>query len=550
MKRSRLWASLLGIVIASALLLVVNLALGNTPVLGLDLRGGVSVILASTEGAGDEDLIVIRDLIRDELEQRGIAEPDVRVEGSNVIVDLPGVKDQQDALDAVDIAGIVSLRPVLQCAVTTDPSSTDPSNTGDDGGSTVVPTASAPPGDSTPTSAVDSSTPTTVAVATTDTVTAATPSGFRRSVPPTDAPTTTTATTTTAVPGSAPATTTPAVAGDSTTPTTVPVVDPNDPAAPGQQDVLPVRGDTGEICVVGPSGGSGEVFERGSAEPTLDQVGAWAVTVNLRSDGEAAWNLLASQCNQGTSSCPSRQLAIVLDDIIQSAPVVNEPFFSGSVQITGSFTEGEARSLARVLNRGAFPVNVEAQSVQTVSPTLGGDSLQAAVVSGIVGAAVIVLFMIAYYRKLAVVIVAGLAVWAMAVYVAAALVSQWTNYAFTLAGATGVIVAVGVTIDSYVVFFERLKDEVRSGRSLRNAAPRSFKATWRTIVSADVVAFLGSAILFWLSVGSVKGFALYLGLTTICDMLVCYFFTRPAVFLLARSGWFDEGPTLGLGATA
>ena len=110
--------------------------MGNTPVLGLDLRGGVSVILASTEGAGDEDLIVIRDLIRDELEQRGIAEPDVRVEGSNVIVDLPGVKDQQDALDAVDIAGIVSLRPVLQCAVTSDPSNTDPSNTGDDGGST------------------------------------------------------------------------------------------------------------------------------------------------------------------------------------------------------------------------------------------------------------------------------------------------------------------------------------------------------------------------------------------------------------------------------
>ena len=293
-----------------------------------------------------------------------------------------------------------------------------------------------------------------------------------------------------------------------------------------------MRGDTGEVCIVGPSGGTGEVFVRGSAEPSLDQVGAWGVTVDLRSDGEAAWNLLASQCNQGASSCPSRQLAIVLDDIIQSAPVVNEPFFSGSVQITGSFSEGEARSLARVLNRGAFPVNVEAQSVQTVSPTLGGDSLEAAVISGIVGAMVIVLFMIAYYRKLAVVIIAGLIVWGMTVYVAAALVSQWTNYAFTLAGATGIIVAVGVTVDSYVVFFERLKDEVRAGRSLRNAAPRAFKLTWRTIVSADVVAFLGSAILFWLSVGSVKGFALYLGLTTICDMLVCYFFTRPAVFLM------------------
>ena len=124
---------------------------------------------------------------------------------------------------------------------------------------------------------------------------------------------------------------------------------------------------------------------RGSAEPSLDQVGAWGVTVDLRSDGEAAWNLLASQCYQGTSSCPSRQLAIVLDDIIQSAPTVNEPFFTGTVQITGSFSEGEARSLARVLNRGAFPVNVEAQSVQTVSPTLGEDSLEAAVIAGLVG---------------------------------------------------------------------------------------------------------------------------------------------------------------------
>jgi preprotein translocase subunit SecD len=571
-KRSRLWASLLGIVIVSASLLTLNLALGNTPVLGLDLRGGVSVILASTESVGDEDLIVIRDLIRDELEQRGIAEPDVRVEGSNVIVDLPGVKDQQDALDAVDIAGIVTLHPVLQCGFTTDTSTT----VGDAGGSTP----SVTPGDTTPTTAVDSSTPGTIADSTppttsgeptpTDTATAATPSGFRRSVPPTDAPTTTGAAPTTAVPGSDPTPSTTAVPGSDPTssttavpgsepPTTAPVLttDPNDPAAPGGQQVFPVRGDTGEVCVVGPSGGEGdEVFARGSAEPSLDQFGAWGVSVGLRGDGEAIWNLLASQCFAASASCPPQpgtergQLAIVLDGVIQSAPEVRQPSFSGSVAITGTFTEGEARSLARVLNRGAFPVNVEAQSVQTVSPTLGGDSLEAAVISGIVGAAVIVLFMIAYYRKLAVVIIAGLVVWGMAVYVAASLVSQWTNYAFTLAGATGVIVAVGVTVDSYVVFFERLKDEVRAGRSLRNAAPRSFKLTWRTIVSADVVAFLGSAILFWLSVGSVKGFALYLGLTTICDMLVCYFFTRPAVFLLARTNWFDKGPTLGLGATA
>ena len=225
MKRSRLWASLLGIVIVSASLLVLNLALGNTPVLGLDLRGGVSVILASTEGAGDEDLIVIRDLIRDELEQRGIAEPDVRVEGSNVIVDLPGVKDQQDALDAVDIAGIVSLRPVIQCAVTDDTSTTvgeaelRPRNVhdarrhdpGEQSSLRLRPPCRRPPTPRPPRH----------------------PPGSAGGSP-TDAPSTTAApTATTAVPGSDLPTTTAAAP----TATTVPIGDPNDPAAPGQQEV-------------------------------------------------------------------------------------------------------------------------------------------------------------------------------------------------------------------------------------------------------------------------------------------------------------------------
>ena len=242
----------------------------------------------------------------------------------------------------------------------------------------------------------------------------------------------------------------------------------------------------------------------------------------------------------GSGDCPSRQLAIVLDDVIQSAPTVQTPDFPGNVQISGAFEEAEVRSLARVLNRGAFPVAVEQQRVETVSPTAGQDSLNAAVIAGLIGVAIMLAFMIAYYRKLAVVIIAGLLVWGMTVFTLATFVSELTNYALTLAGATGIIVAVGVTVDTYVVFFERLKDEVRHGRSLRNAAPRSFQATWRTIVSADLVSLMASLVLFWLSVGSVKGFALYLGLTTICDLLVCYFFTRPAVMLLANTKWFDS----------
>ena len=160
-------------------------------------------------------------------------------------------------------------------------------------------------------------------------------------------------------------------------------------------------------------------------------------------------------------------------------------------------------------------------------------------IAGLIGVAVMLAFMVAYYRRLSVVILTGLVVWGMTVFSLAVFVSRATNYALTLAGATGIIVAVGVTVDTYVVFFERLKDEARHGRTIRNAAPRSFKATWRTIVSADLVSLLASLILFSLSVGSVKGFALYLGLTTICDLVVFYFFTRPAVYLLSTTSWFD-----------
>jgi preprotein translocase subunit SecD len=261
--------------------------------------------------------------------------------------------------------------------------------------------------------------------------------------------------------------------------------------------------------------------------------------VDLRTDGAVVWNALAAQCFNGTGECPSRQLAIVLDDVIQSAPTVNAPSFAGAVSITGSFTEDEARALSRVLNRGAFPVGVEAQSVETVSPALGGDTLRAVIVSGLIGAALIILLMVLYYRRIAVVAVTGLIIWAMSMYSATVLVSEATNYALSLAGATGIIVAIGIAVDSYVVLFERLNDELRGGRLLRNAAGRSFDRSWRTIVSANVMSILASVILFTLSVGSVKGFALYLGLTTVVNLLVYFTFARPMVMLLSRANWFS-----------
>jgi preprotein translocase subunit SecD len=488
----RLWTSLIGVVLIVVITVGFNIATDNTPILGLDLQGGVSVILSPTEPASADELTVIRDQIRSELERQGIAEPDVRVQGDTIVVDLPGVRDQQQALDAVDVSGVVELRPVL------NPGSCQPIDAAPVGpvvGSSTDSSGSVPTGDE--------------------------PQGIRR---PQTTPTSTPAETVPA--DTVPADTVPA----DTLPPAVAPTQTVDPTA----EVLPTR-DGGAECV-GPVQGTGEVFERGSAEPTLDPSQGWGVSVDLRGgEGRDTWNNLASQCFSRVPTCPTQRLAIVLDSVVQSAPTVNEPNFTDSVSITGSFTQSEAEELASVLNRGAFPVEVEAQEARTVSPSAGSDSLQAAIIAGLVGLALVLVFLVLYYRWLALVIVGGITVWAAMVFAMASFVSGWTNYALSLAGVTGIIVAIGVTVDSYVVFFERIKDELRNGRTIKNAAPRSFKMTWRTIWSADVVSLIAAGILFSLSVGSVRGFALYLGLTTICDLLVCYFFTRPAVLLLARS---------------
>ena len=495
--RRRLWTSLIGVVLIVFGTLAYNIVTDNTPILGLDLQGGVSVILAPVEPASPEDLLVIRDLIRDELERRGIAEPDVRVQGQTIVVDLPGVKDQADALDAVDVSGVVELRPVVNFADCPAPEAPTPADTPSTG--SVAPT----------TSIVE-------------------PSGFRRAQsPPADSIPTDTAPIDTVPTDSVPTDSVPLG----------PVLDQAPVATVAGAELLPSR--DGTVVCVGPAQGTGEVFSKGSAALTLDQ--GFGVSVGLRGDGQATWNALANECYNATPTCPSTQpglrgqIAIVLDDVVQSAPQVNQPNFTDSVAITGDFSKAEAEDLVNVLNRGAFPVAIEAQEARTVSASAGTDALRAGIIAGLIGLALVLVLMIAYYRWLALVIVAGMFVWAGMVWAMSSFVSGWTNYSLSLAGVTGIIVAVGVTVDSYVVFYERIKDELRSGRTIKNAAPRSFNMTWRTIWSADVVSLIGAFILFWLSVGSVRGFALYLGLTTICDLLVCYFFTRPAILLLSQT---------------
>ncbi|MCU1396287.1 MAG: secD [Ilumatobacteraceae bacterium] len=545
--RRKLITSLVGIVVLAAGLLTINVSLGYKPALGLDLRGGISVTLRPVDSDYTQqslDLAVER--IRERVDSKGVGEPEIIRQDNAIVVNLPGVNDRQAALDLVKVSGKVELRPVLGC-YTPAPTTTSTTTAGSDTATTTAGTTAA-----TGTGSATTVGGATVGSGSTASTPAPGPSRNVHSVPPSDGSSTTApGATSTTVAGDATSTT---VAGDATSTTvvsdaTTTTVTSDTVLPPDQSGTLATR--DGQACSVGPSGGDGTVFEKDSA---LAQIigGGWGVTVTLKtgSSGEGVWNALAAECYAGQASgpCPSHQLAIVLDGQIQSAPTVNAPSFTGSVQITGKFTQGEASQLAQVLNSGALPVTLKAEQVENVSASLGKDSLRAALIAGAIGIALVILFMILYYRRLAVVVVAGMLISGALVYSMTSLISRFYNGVLSLSGIAGLIVSIGVTIDSYVVFFERLKDEVRAGRSLRNSAQRGFRAAFRTILLADAVSLIGAAVLYYLSVGAVRGFAFYLGLSTVTDIFVAYFFTRPAVLLLARSRFMGGHHVLGLSA--
>jgi preprotein translocase subunit SecD len=308
-----------------------------------------------------------------------------------------------------------------------------------------------------------------------------------------------------------------------------------------------LQGKDGEgVYRLGPTLATGTIVSSARAE--IPQ-GQWLVSLTMKggADGIDKFNEIAAQCNSRSETCPSGQLAIVLDSVVQSAPTIQQPSYErDQIVIEGSFTEGEAKDLALVLRYGALPVELERQSVQTVSASLGEDSLRAGIIAGLVGLALVALYMLVYYRTLGLVMILGVGVSAALLYAIVSWLGQTRGLALTLAGVTGIIVSIGVTVDSYVVFFERLKDEVKAGRTLRSSTDRAFKRAFRTILAADISSFIGAAVLWWLTVGSVRGFAFFLGLSTVLDVIVAWFFTRPLVILLARNRVFTEMPGFGV----
>ncbi len=283
--------------------------------------------------------------------------------------------------------------------------------------------------------------------------------------------------------------------------------------------------------VLGPAEVTGDMIKSATAVYSTGSGSnppGWQIDFTTTSDGKKVFGDV-------TTRLKGKQLAIVVDNVVISAPTVQSPITNGSGIITGSFTKTRAQDLATQLNSGALPVNLKKEQVQTVSPTLGKQSLHQGLVAAVAGLILLTIYLLFYYRLLGLVAFMGMTIWAILAFTLVSIAGRTFGYALTLAGVAGLVIALGVTADSYIVFFERLKDEVRHGKSARAAVQPAFKRAYRTIVAADTVTALAAIILYLTAISSVRGFALTLGVATLLDLFVVYFFKRPTVFLISRS---------------
>lgn len=290
--------------------------------------------------------------------------------------------------------------------------------------------------------------------------------------------------------------------------------------------------------LLGPALISGQLLENAYAGIPQNSI-SWLVSLNFNSEGAAAFAEVTAKL--ATLSEPNNQFGIVLDNTVISAPRVNEAITGGSAQIEGSFTQQSASQLANILKYGALPLTFETSNIDTVSAKLGADQLNAGLLAGLIGLALVVIYAVFYYRGLAIVVVASLAIAFLQTYAMISILGMGMGYALNLPGIAGVIVAIGITADSFIIYFERIRDEAREGRSLRTAIESGWKRSIKTILIADSVSLLSALVLWILAVGAVKGFAFTLGLTTLIDIGIVICFTKPLMTLLGRTKFFGEG---------
>ena len=295
----------------------------------------------------------------------------------------------------------------------------------------------------------------------------------------------------------------------------------------------------GTKYILAPAEVLGRQISKASAGIDTQAGSAWSVSLTFNSEGTSAFGALTARVTSLPE--PTNQVAIVLDGIVQSSPRIIQAIPSGTAQITGSFTQVEAQDLANVLKYGALPLAFDRGEVQQVSPTLGAEQLDAGLLAGAIGLFLVTLYSFFYYRGLGIVVTGSLVVAAGMIYLLALVLGETIGFTLTLAGIAGIIVAIGITADSFVVYFERIRDEIREGRSLRSAVESGWVKARHTILVADAVSIIAAVLLYFFAVGSVRGFAFALGLTTLVDLFVVYIFTKPLMTIMARLKFFNSG---------
>jgi preprotein translocase subunit SecD len=513
----------------------------SRPVLGLDLQGGTSIVLAPVKGSDLSTLDTAVQIIRNRVSGLGISEPDVSRQGDNIVIDLPGVKNAAEADQLVGKTAELRFREVLgQIPYSSSAAVAPPATTTTVRGATTTTVKGAT------TTTVKGATTTTAKPATTTTGHAA-----GRLVPIDAVPIAAVrheAGTVTTVAPSTPTTVksaTPTTVKGATTPTTAPagagtcqngkIITQNATAAQGNI-VLPDLDKT-SCFLLGPTILTGRNVGTASAVVNTTTA-AWEVNVHFKNNDFVT---------KVATPYVGKQVAIELDDVVQSAPTINSGITGQDVTISGSFTSKQAHQLALVLRYGSLPVQLVSQTAQSVSPTLGKDQLKAGILSGLIGLALVALYMIFFYRLLGLVVWTGIGLTALTFFALVSWLSAHQGLTLTLAGVTGIIVSVGVTVDSYVVYFERLKDEVRTGKTVRSSLDSGFRRAYRTIIAADLVSMIGAVVLYLFATSSVRGFAYFLGLSTALDLILAYCFMWPFVSVLARRPELVRMRGIGIG---
>ncbi|WP_225821959.1 protein translocase subunit SecD [Streptomyces naphthomycinicus] len=519
----------------------------KTPRLGIDLAGGTSITLEAKADQGSAinkaNMDTAVDIMNRRVNGLGVSEAEVQTQGTkNIIVNIPKGTNSKEAQDQVGTTAKLYFRPVLASEPSV-PAGKSPSPSASSSGSSS-PKPGASPSSSASSKETASSSGSGSPTATATSQGRAVSDALKADSTPSPSAS-----------GSGKPSASPSASAGSGSDANAKIqaqyaaldcnkatvrADAGKKAKPG--DITVACGENKGVWykyVLGPAAVDGTEVKKAAAVFDTQGAAGWQVQMTFTNSGAKKFADITGELAK--KQTPQNEFGIVLDGEVVSSPFVTTAITGGQAEISGSFKQEEAQSLANMLSYGALPLSFQEQSVTTVTAALGGEQLHAGLVAGAIGLALVVIYLVVYYRGLSVVAMASLLVSAILTYLIMTLLGPAIHFALNLPAVCGAIVAIGITADSFIVYFERIRDEIREGRTLRPAVERAWPRARRTILVSDFVSFLAAAVLFIVTVGKVQGFAFTLGLTTVLDVVVVFFFTKPLMTLLARRKFFADG---------